>query len=118
MSRTETGPGGSSEAGKGCEDIHCDACAALLDLYEFEAYVRILMYLASTGTFCSIRKLSKNTGIGHKALVKKLEDLVRVGLVEMAYENSNLRLYKPTRRALALASLARETPRLGGLGAE
>ncbi len=113
MSRTESK---SERTASICGDVHCEACAALLDLYEFDAYVRILMFLASIGSFCSIRKLSKNTGIGHKALVKKLEELMRVGLVEMAYENSNLRLYKPTQKALALANLARRAPPLGGLG--
>ncbi|GBF09366.1 hypothetical protein apy_10910 [Aeropyrum pernix] len=65
-------------------------------MYQNDAKIRILLYLADLERPASIRKIARNVGMSHKNVIKHLDELKNVGLVEVAYKQSNLTLYKIT----------------------
>ena len=79
------------------------AVRQLLQLLWGEDHVRIMMFLSGIEGSASIRRISRNTGISHRALARRLHALERAGLVAVSYERSNLRLYRATRTCRALA---------------
>ncbi|WP_407636699.1 winged helix-turn-helix domain-containing protein [Aeropyrum pernix] len=66
----------------------------LITLYERDPKIKILLYLADLAEPSSIRRISRNVGMSHKNVIKHLKALENIGLVEVAYKQSNLTLYK------------------------
>lgn len=70
-----------------------DLLTRILILFRDTVFVRVIEFLYIEGKPCSLRKISRNVGVNHKNLAKYLDSLVKAGIVEIVYEEKNLRLY-------------------------
>ena len=70
----------------------------ILILFRDTTLMKVIEFLYVEGKPCSLRKISRNVGLNHKNLAKYLESLVKAGIVEIVYEEKNLRLYMLSRR--------------------
>ena len=74
----------------------------LIELFRGTPYLRIIKFMAmhEKNTLFTVRKISRNIKMNHKNILKYLETLDSTGLIEVAYSESNLRLYRLTEKGL------------------
>ncbi|MEB3845359.1 MAG: winged helix DNA-binding protein [Desulfurococcales archaeon] len=84
-----------------------EAVAALLSVIRNEAVIRIYLFILESGEPVSVRKISRNTGLGHRHAIRRLRRLEEAGLVEKLYSASNMSLYVPTGTSKRLYALVK-----------
>ncbi len=75
---------------------------SLIQLFEGAPYMKIIKFMAmhEKNTLFTVRKISRNIKMNHKNILKYLETLDSTGLIEVAYSERNLRLYRLTEKGL------------------
>jgi predicted transcriptional regulator len=63
-------------------------------LFRDTTIMKVIEFLYIEGRPCSLRKISRNVGLNHKNLAKYLDLLLSKGIVEVVYEEKNIRLYR------------------------
>ncbi|WP_158318602.1 winged helix-turn-helix domain-containing protein [Aeropyrum camini] len=88
------GSKGGERASTRCEDELQHFLNQIMSLYQEDPKMKILFYLAELGKPASIRKIARNVRMSHKNVIKHVNALERANLVQVAYRQSNLTLYR------------------------
>jgi DNA-binding transcriptional ArsR family regulator len=77
----------------------------ILKMYNSDPKIKILIFLTHNTKPVSIRKIARNLGYNHKSIANHLKDLENAGLVEIYYNQNNLKLYRLSNIGIVLKDL-------------